>query len=246
MANTNYIELKDEVTIVIPCYNEVNYIRQTLTALSLQHGIAGTRVIVCDNNSNDGTISEIIKCQKLFRNKIKIEIRSGGRVAKARNIGASLATTKYVLFLDADSVLTNKSQILDCVNIIKSKALHLVTCKAKSTSSAIMSRLAFSSFNIVNSILSKKIPFAVGTFFLTDRNQFFIKGKFDETLQHSEDFILSKKYEVSRFAIVPHYIGQDDRRFKKMGYFGMTKLLVKSFINRNNLDFFRKDVGYWL
>jgi len=30
-----------------------------------------------------------------------------------------------------------------------------------------------------------------------------------------------------------------------MGYLGMVKLLIKSFINRDNKDFFKKDVGYW-
>jgi hypothetical protein len=56
---------------------------------------------------------------------------------------------------------------------------------------------------------------------------------------------LSKKYDPNKFEIVDYYVGQDDRRFKKMGYVGMVKLIVKSFINRNNLEYFRKDVGYW-
>jgi len=98
---------------------------------------------------------------------------------------------------------------------------------------------------LVNNIISKKTPFAVGTFFLTTKSSFFYHGQFDETLQHSEDYCLSKKYKPSEFRIINHYIGQDDRRFKKMGYTGMIKLLIKSFRNRNNINFFRNDVGYW-
>jgi hypothetical protein len=64
-------------------------------------------------------------------------------------------------------------------------------------------------------------------------------------LRHSEDYCLSKKYNPKKFTISEHYVGQDDRRFKKMGYFGMIKLLIKSFLNRNNPEYFKKDIGYW-
>ena len=69
---------------------------------------------------------------------------------------------------------------------------------------------------------------------------------FDESLQHSEDYYLSKRYNPKQFKISKHYIGQDDRRFKKMGYYGMIKLVIKSYLNRNNLEFFKRDVNYWV
>jgi hypothetical protein len=44
-----------------------------------------------------------------------------------------------------------------------------------------------------------------------------------------------------------HYFGQDSRRFKKMGYFGMAIYLIKNFINRNNKAYWNSlDNGkYW-
>jgi hypothetical protein len=50
----------------------------------------------------------------------------------------------------------------------------------------------------------------------------------------SEDFFLSQEYDVKKFKLVNHYFGQDNRRFKKMGYFGMAWYLIKNFWNRNN------------
>ena len=50
---------------------------------------------------------------------------------------------------------------------------------------------------------------------------------------------------VREFKILNHYVGQDDRRFRKMGYTGMIRLLIKSYVNRRNPNFFRQDVGYW-
>jgi hypothetical protein len=78
------------------------------------------------------------------------------------------------------------------------------------------------------------IPFAVGAFFLTRRDRFQEYGGFPGRYETSEDFFLSKKYDVNKFKLVNHYFGQDSRRFKKMGYFGMAWYLIKNFLNRNN------------
>ena len=237
--------LNSKLTVVIPCYNEVDYIGKTLTSIYLQNGVQGMEVIVCDNNSTDGTIEQITKYQQSFKDKLDIRIGKGGFVAEARNNGAKLVKTPYVLFLDADSVLTDKNQLLHSFRLITKYDLDLVTCKVKSISPSLRSKITFWVFNILNQLIKHQTPFAVGTFFMTKLKKFEEFGGFDETLKHSEDFCLSKKYDPNKFEIVDYYVGQDDRRFKKMGYFGMVKLIVKSFINRNNLEYFRKDVGYW-
>ena len=120
-----------------------------------------------------------------------------------------------------------------------------MTCKVKSLSPDWRSKLAFVSFNFVNRIVSYFTPFAVGTFFLTRTDRFVEMGKFNEEYQHSEDYGLSRKYNSKKFRISEHYVGQDDRRFKKMGYLGMVRLLIKSFFNRNDEEYFKKDIGYW-
>jgi glycosyltransferase involved in cell wall biosynthesis len=40
-------------------------------------------------------------------------------------------------------------------------------------------------------------------------------------------------------------ITQDNRRFKKYGYLNMIKLIRRNWLNRNNLDYFKEDQGYW-
>jgi len=237
--------LNSKLTIVIPCCNEVDYIGKTLTSIYLQNGVKGIKVIICDNNSTDGTINEINKYQKKFKDVLDIKIEEGGSVGFARNNGVKLTKTPYVLFIDADSVLTDKNQILHSFRFMIKNDLDLITCKVKSLSPDVRSKITFFVFNIINYLIKYKTPFAVGTFFMTKVSKFQEYGGFDETLKHSEDFCLSKKYDPNKFEIVDYYVGQDDRRFKKMGYVGMVKLIVKSFINRNNLEYFRKDVGYW-
>jgi len=241
----NCMNIKDRLTIVIPCKNEEKYIANTLKSIYKQKNISGTRVIIADGGSTDKTLEIISMLKSLYMDVLDIEVIKGGKVAYGRNRGAELVDTDYILFLDADTYIFDNNTISDCLLGMRFFNLNLVTCKVKSTVDEWKPKLAFSLFNFVNKIISKRTPFAVGTFFMAQTNIFKLYGPFDESLQHSEDYFLSKKYHPSEFAISKHYIGQDDRRFKKMGYLGMIKLLIKSFINRDNKNFFKKDVGYW-
>jgi hypothetical protein len=83
-------------------------------------------------------------------------------------------------------------------------------------------------------MMKNYVPFAVGAFMLTRKSKFDELGGFPSKYETSEDFFLSKKYDVKKFKLVKHYFGQDSRRFQKMGYFGMAWYLIKNFWNRNN------------
>jgi glycosyltransferase involved in cell wall biosynthesis len=245
MENTNYMNIKDKLTIVIPCKNEEKYIERTISSIVEQYGINGTRVIIADARSTDNTRNIIYKCKYIHRDIINIELINGGKVAYGRNIASKLVNTKYVLFLDADTVLMDNNILNDSVYQMQHNHLDLLTCKIKSLGKDIRTALVFSLFNPLNKIISIKTPFAIGTFFLTRVDEFRKRNGFDETLQHSEDYALSKTYNPKRFKISKYYIGQDDRRFKKMGYLGMLKLVIQNYIHRNNIEHYKKDVNYW-
>lgn len=239
------IPLKDKLTVVIPCYNEENYIESTLWSLYQQTDIKGTTVIIADGGSTDRT-REIIEYYSTFMDPhLKINLIKGGKVAYGRNQGSKYVTTKYILFLDADSILFDSNNIKYNINLMESLNLDLLTCPIKSTTYNIKTKIAFGLFNIANKIISLKTPFAVGGYFMTRTYKFRGYGKFDETINNSEDYWLSRFYNPRKFHISKMKYGQDDRRFKKMGYFGMLKLLFNNFINRNNIEYFKKDVGYW-
>lgn len=238
-------KIKDKLTIVIPCYNEEKYIKKTIDSIHKQVLIDGTRIIVADNRSTDRTRGIINNLKMMYSDRLKIEMIDGGTVGVARNLGGDLVQTEFILFVDADIQLFNTVTIHDCLEEMIYDKLDLMTCKIKSVSPNWKSKLAFVSFNFVNSVISKFSPFAVGTFFLTRTDRFKELGRFNEEYQHSEDYGLSRKYNPKKFKISEYYVGQDDRRFKKMGYTGMIKLLIKSFFNRKNEEYFKKDVGYW-
>lgn len=82
---------------------------------------------------------------------------------------------------------------------------------------------------------------------LTRRDRFEEYGGFPEMTVTSEDYFLSRMYSTKKFKIVSHYFGQDSRRFKRMGYLGMSLYLIKNFINRNNKAYWDKmdSSKYW-
>ena len=220
--------ISDKITIVVPCKNEENYIHHLLDSLREQH-IDNTRIIIADC-STDNT-RQVIQDNSCGLN---VEIIDGGPVSLAKNNGARLVTTPYILFIDADVRFFKDTVIQDAVNLIESKNLDLIGLNIKCYDRDIRAKIGFTAFNLINHTLKHFSPFAVGAFMLTRRDKFQEYGGFPEQFATSEDYFLSRKYSPKKFRIIKHHFGQDSRRFKKMGYMGMATYLVKNFVNRNN------------
>jgi glycosyltransferase involved in cell wall biosynthesis len=235
------IKLSDAITIVVPCKNEENYIAHLLMHLR-QQSIGNTRIIIADC-STDKT-REVIE---IMKGNLNVEIIDGGPVSVAKNCGARLVTTPYILFIDADVRFFKNTVIYDAVDTIESKNLDLVGLHIKCYDRDKRAAVGFALFNGVNNILKHFSPFAVGAFMLTRRDRFEEFGGFPEKFSTSEDYFLSKMYSPKKFRIIRHYFGQDSRRFKRMGYFGMAKYLIKNFINRDNKTYWDSldNSKYW-
>jgi glycosyltransferase involved in cell wall biosynthesis len=222
------ITLSDKITIVVPCKNEEKYIHHLLDSLRKQN-IGNTRVIIADC-STDNT-KQVIRDNS---HGLNVEIIVGGPVSFAKNNGARLVTTPYILFIDADVRFFKNTVIQDAVNKIELKNLDLIGLNIKCYDKDIRAKIGFTAFNLINHTLKFFSPFAVGAFMLTRRDKFEEFGGFPENFSTSEDYFLSRMYSPRKFKIIRHHFGQDSRRFKKMGYMGMGKYLIKNFINRNN------------
>lgn len=239
MTNTTY--LGNLITIVVPCKNEEKYIHNLLESLRNQH-IGDVKVIIADC-STDST-RQVIQDHSWGLN---IEVIQGGPVSTAKNNGAQLVSTPYILFIDADVQFFEPTVIRDAVNTIQSRDLDLVGLNIRCYDNDIRAKIGFGIFNMINNVLKYFSPFAVGAFMLTRRDRFEQFGGFPERFATSEDYFLSRQYDPKKFAIVPHYFGQDSRRFRKMGYFGMARYLVSNFVNRNNAAHWDRIDGsrYW-
>ena len=233
--------ISDKITIVIPCKNEENYIHYLLDSLREQ-SIGDTRVIIADC-STDNT-RRVIKDNSHLLN---VEIIEGGPVSIAKNNGAKLVTTPYILFIDADVRFFKNTVIQDAVSKMELNNLDLLGLNIKCYDKDPRAMIGFTIFNTINHTLKFFSPFAVGAFMLTRRDRFEEYGGFPEQFSTSEDFFLSRMYSPKKFRIIKHHFGQDSRRFKKMGYLGMGKYLIKNFVNRNNKAYWDKldSSKYW-
>ena len=234
--------MKDEVTIVVPCKNEESYIYYLLDCLKKQKSIEGIRIYIADC-STDNT-RRVIENHKDW---LDVEVIEGGPVSVAKNNGAYLVTTPYILFIDADVRFFSNTVIYDTLKQMKVEDLDLIGLNIKCYDKDLRAQLSFSIFNVLNKILSKWIPFAVGAYLLTRKDKFYEHGKFPCKYPTSEDFHLSRKFDPKKFRIAKHYFGQDSRRFKKMGYLGMSIYLIKNFLFKDNYNYWNNidEKRYW-
>lgn len=220
--------ISEKITIVVPCKNEEKYIGHLLSDL-INQKLGDTKIIIADC-SIDNTRQVI----EAYKQSLNIQVVEGGPVSVAKNNGAKIVTTPYILFIDSDVRFFSNTTIVDCVKEIEDNQLDLIGLYIKCYDDNRTAQIGFMLFNFVNNVMKHKVPFAVGAFMLTRRDRFEQFGGFAEKYGTSEDFFLSKMYNPSKFKLVKHYFGQDSRRFQKMGYFGMAWYLIKNFWNRNN------------
>ena len=232
------------LTVIIPCKNEESYIAKTLRSLKKQIGSEDFRIIIADADSTDRTI-EVIK-EKSHTLNLDVTITQGGSAARGRNNGAELSKTKFILFLDADTTFTRNDAIYDCLKKMKSGKYDCISTNPVYFGEYDpLAKFLFSINRLSTWFLSKRHPFAIGAFTMITSKKFFSLGGYDENAMHTEDWLLSKKISPERFLIIPNLITQDNRRFKRYGYFRMINLMVKNFINRNNYSYFLRDQNYW-
>ena len=230
------------LTIVIPCYNEEKYIARALQNIHDQKFSKFIRIIIADAGSTDATI-EIINS---FKDKLDIEIIKGGLPSVGRNAGARLAITPWILFLDADITFTRDSVLFDAsYHMIFHKYDMLGTTPKYFGELDFRASAMFFLNKIVTWLLSKTRPFAIGGFTLIRRDVFIELGGYDEKAHQSEDWLLSRQIKPKNFKLIPDLITQDNRRFKKYGYFNMIKLLYRNWKNRDNVKYFYNAQNYW-
>jgi len=236
--------LSQQLTIVIPTYNEEKYIAQTLYAIASQSGTYKVKIIIADAKSTDNT--RLVASTNAFELGLNLEIIDGGLPAVGRNAGAKLATTPYILFLDADVTFSHRQVIVQAVDELAFMDYQMVgTTPVYKGEFDIRASIMFGLNKYVTWFLSKTEPFAIGGFTMVNRQVFNSLGGYDEKAKQSEDWLLSKKISPKKFKLIPELITQDNRRFKRYGYFSMVKLLYNNWKNRNNTQYFYEDQGYW-
>ena len=226
------------LTIVIPCKNEKDNIYECIGFIAKQVGFAGTRIIIADTSDEEDSLDFLKYTEDNYRYSLNIELIKGGFPAKARLEGSKLVTTPYILFLDADIMLQNKSLLGECL----AYNTDLVTVPFQTEKGFNWIFRLFDIQQQLSNLLGT--PFAIGGFQLWKTEAYWKTGGYDETHLFAEDYWVSQKAEK----MVIHKtkgVWTSARRFKNKGFFYMFLLSIKCYINRNNTEFFKHHHQYW-
>lgn len=97
-----------KVSVIIPAYNVQDYIAECVESI-IKQNIRDIEIICVDDCSTDDTNSILKKYAKKHKNiKIYKNVENGG-LAKTRNVGIEKATGDYLLFVDGDDTLQEKT-----------------------------------------------------------------------------------------------------------------------------------------
>ena len=94
---------KPTVSVIIPVYNKREYIKETVNSV-LNQDFGSFEIIVVDDGSTDDSL-EVVKSIKDPRLQIFSQSNSG--VERSRNFGFSKSVGPFVVFLDADDLMSS-------------------------------------------------------------------------------------------------------------------------------------------
>jgi glycosyltransferase involved in cell wall biosynthesis len=203
----------------------------------LQH----TRVFVADAESTDATVSAALA----FAGPLNIAVIPGGLPAVGRNAGARLAHTRYVLFLDADVELTDRTMLRRAMAAMEQHQLHCLTTSIGCTLGRFMDDVLFAGSNLCQRVGSWVRPFGTGMFLLFDKAEFDRLGGFHEQALFAEDYLLTQKIAVRRFGILRGKVYTSNRRFRKMGHAHIARMFLRTMANSFNESYYLQDQDYW-
>lgn len=93
---------KPKISVIIPLYNKERGIRRAIASV-LSQTYQEFELIIVDDGSTDNSYNE---ATKISDNRIKIIRQENKGVSAARNRGIEESTGEWILFLDADDLLT--------------------------------------------------------------------------------------------------------------------------------------------
>ena len=239
------MDLSKLVTIVIPCKNEKDIILKTLDLLNHQVDIKNVKVIVCDA-SNDGVTKLDLLDRLEYQHRtdmFDLYLMDGGLPAIARNNGFKLVATPYVLFMDADVFLLDPKVLKRSIVRIHRYHLDLVTAKFRSDNGKY--NYVYKVFDLIQALSKWSTPFCLGGYMLVRSETFKSIGGFDEEIKVAEDYMFSKQIKPKKFGRINNIVFTPPRRFENKGVMYMLRLMLSSFFNNNNKEYFTNDKDYW-
>ena len=106
-----------ELSIIIPVYNTERYLADCLDSV-IDPTLSDYEIIVVNDGSTDDSASILQTYSNHYPGLMHVVQTENGGLGHARNVGISLASGKYLLFVDSDDRLADHaiSEILSCLD----------------------------------------------------------------------------------------------------------------------------------
>jgi hypothetical protein len=114
------------ISIIIPCYNDAQYIEQSVNS-ALNQTYPNKEVIVVDDGSNDETKAVLKKLESQITKLITQENKGQ---STARNVGIKEAKGDYILVLDSDDFFEPSFCVKAITLFMKNNDAKIITCYA--------------------------------------------------------------------------------------------------------------------
>lgn len=182
------------VSIIIPCYNAVNWIIDTLESCTAQT-YRPLEIIIVDDGSLDATVPVAEAYLKTIDIPFEIVSLRNGGASRARNVGWQHANGEWIQFLDADDLLNpNKIQIqIDFAKHLSSNCALVYSDWQRVSSNSSRDNLISLSQTISPKIKDAVVDCLIDGNFVATGSQIYVRswlekiGGFDETMRLVED-----------------------------------------------------------
>lgn len=121
--------MKDIVSIIVPCYNQAQYLDEALQSV-LDQTYTNWECLIVNDGSGDNT-DEVSKQWLEKDNRFNYIYQENTGVSGARNIGITNAAGEFILPLDADDKISPDYVSLAVQSFSEEPSLKVVYCKAE-------------------------------------------------------------------------------------------------------------------
>ena len=103
--------MKELISVIVPVYNVEKYLDNCVQSI-LRQSYTNLEIILIDDGSTDKS-SQLCDEYSQKDKRIKVIHKKNGGQSDARNVGITVATGKYIAFVDSDDYIDE--QFLDCL-----------------------------------------------------------------------------------------------------------------------------------
>jgi len=122
--------MSKKVSIIIPCYNHENSVKEAIES-ALNQTYQNIEIVCVNDCSSDNSSEVIKKLAQKYKNILFIDLNENKGIVKTRNMAIKASSGEYILPLDADDII-EPTYVEKAVKILENNSdIGIVYCKAK-------------------------------------------------------------------------------------------------------------------